>query len=83
MSVTLRGARVVVTGSSGFMGTRLIARLRAEGAHVLGAALDAVDGEEDVAKLRIFQRFFVIITREAPSRLRSTFLPILAYGRTY
>lgn len=48
MSVELKGARVVVTGASGFIGERLCERLRAEQALVVAAALNLRDGDDTV-----------------------------------
>ena len=48
MSLSLAGAKVVVTGSSGFMGTRLCARLAAEGATVVAADLTVKDADGSV-----------------------------------
>ena len=54
--MSLRGARVLVTGASGFVGTHLIARLRAEGAEVALinraqlAAIDALTEQLDAIR---------------------------------
>ncbi len=48
MTVELRGARIVVTGASGFMGTRLCARLTTEGATVVGADRSSRDADGTV-----------------------------------
>lgn len=48
MSVELQGARVVVTGAGGFMGSRLMERLRAEGAHAIGADRSFQDAGDHV-----------------------------------